>query len=401
MLARLERYLYALTAMLVLWVVVVAVTPAMAQAQQAAPPKDTKDTNPNTAERIVVSPGDSLWSISEEQLGPKATPRQIATSVERIYALNQDRIGSDPNLIFPGQKLSLPAVSEMSRAKDSAGADPAGADPAGADSAGADSAGAAPPTPGATKPPEASTREPRPEKALKASGTPRDKEAKPVALPNMPTKQPAPKVGSPTATDAPSPIESFVRSARSLFSSATSSVVGLFPQDDHLLLGSRKLLGLVIIAITLLLASLIAWKLPLRRNVGGFEVVGRLPRGYAGAHTYPNEAPDRYSSTPRRAPPIDEPDAGSFGGEAPPGKNDINDGAAGIIVATQRRRHRVLREQEQDSGRSPHRGLATGAHNPQVTRHLRRARTSTPAWSGTRRPQLHRRRSLSPKGGRL
>ncbi len=354
MLARLERYLYALTAMLALWAVVVAVTPAMAQAQKTAPTKDTKDTNRNTAESIVVSPGDSLWSISSERLGPNATPRQVAIGVERIYALNQGRIGGDPDLIFPGQKLLLPAVSEPSRAKES---------------------GAAAPTREATKPAKVSTRDPGgPEEASKVQ---RSTETKPVALPDMPTKQPAPEVGSPSATDAPSPIESFVRSARSLLSSATSAVVGLSGQDDRF--GGRKLLGLGIIALTLLVAGLIAWKLPLKRNVGGFEVWG-IPRGYVSHYTQ-----------------VTKPDSGSFGSEASAVENGPN--GAGMIVAMQRRRHRVLREQKRGSRPSPHRGLATGAHNPRVRRYLRRARTSAPERALARRPRF-RRRSLSPKGRR-
>jgi LysM repeat protein len=326
LLARLERYLYALTAMLVLWAVVVAVTPAVAQAQETAPTKDTKDTNSNTAERIVVSSGDSLWSISSEWLGPTATPRQVAIGVERIYALNQDRIGSDPNLIFPGQKLLLPAVGQPSRAKES---------------------GAVAPARGATKPAEASTRDPGPEKASK---TPLNKEAKPVALPEMPPQQAAPKVGSPTtATDAPSPIESFVSTTRSLLSSATSAVVGLFAQDDRF--GGRRLLGLGIIAFTLLVTGLIAWKMPLRRNAGGFEVYGSIPR-------------------PAPTSRVSEPDSGRFvGGEASAVENGLN-GAAGMIVAAQRRKH------------------------------LRRARSFTTGRTATRSPRL-RGQSLSPKRGRL
>jgi CheY-like chemotaxis protein len=73
--------------------------------------------------------------------------------------------------------------------------------------------------------------------------------------------------------------------------------------------------------------------------------------------------------------------------------------AGGMILATQRRRHRVLREQEQGSRPSPHGGLATGAHNPQVTRQLRHARTSAPRGTVARSQRL-RRRSLSPRRGR-
>src|ERR687890_2675914 len=57
--------------------------------------------------RLVVEPGDSLWSISEEHIGPGATPPQIAYEVERTFELNRDQIGENPNLIFPGQEFFL------------------------------------------------------------------------------------------------------------------------------------------------------------------------------------------------------------------------------------------------------------------------------------------------------
>jgi LysM repeat protein len=91
-----------------LWVTILAVLlPGAAEAQQGTT-ASTKD-DPNTRNTVVVDPGDSLWSISSERLGPNATPRQINKEIERIYALNRDRIGPDPNLIFPGQEFRVPA----------------------------------------------------------------------------------------------------------------------------------------------------------------------------------------------------------------------------------------------------------------------------------------------------
>jgi hypothetical protein len=57
---------------------------------------------------VVVNPGDSLWSIAQERLGPEATPGQVEGEVWGIYGLNRDRIGDDPNLILAGQELFLP-----------------------------------------------------------------------------------------------------------------------------------------------------------------------------------------------------------------------------------------------------------------------------------------------------
>ncbi len=51
--------------------------------------------------RYLVRPGDSLWSIAGGRLGEP-------TSWPRIYELNRDLVGSDPDLIRPGQLLRLP-----------------------------------------------------------------------------------------------------------------------------------------------------------------------------------------------------------------------------------------------------------------------------------------------------
>ena len=82
---------------------VLALYPTVAEAQ---------GTSSQGTSSVVVRPGDSLWSISREQLGQSATPQQIANGVEQIYALNHNRLGSDPNLIFAGQKLLLPPVGK-------------------------------------------------------------------------------------------------------------------------------------------------------------------------------------------------------------------------------------------------------------------------------------------------
>jgi len=72
-------------------------------------------TQPTTESPVagrVVNPGDSLWSIGQEHLGPEATPEQILEEVRRIYEINRDRIGNDPNLLVAGQELLMPSVPE-------------------------------------------------------------------------------------------------------------------------------------------------------------------------------------------------------------------------------------------------------------------------------------------------
>jgi len=51
----------------------------------------------------TVQSGDSLSTISQKFYG-----NMSANNVEKIYVSNQTTIGSNPNLIYPGQKLYIP-----------------------------------------------------------------------------------------------------------------------------------------------------------------------------------------------------------------------------------------------------------------------------------------------------
>lgn len=57
---------------------------------------------------VVVQPGDTLWAIAEADVGASASDAAIAAHWQRIYALNRDEVGSDPDLIRPDQHLQLP-----------------------------------------------------------------------------------------------------------------------------------------------------------------------------------------------------------------------------------------------------------------------------------------------------
>lgn len=58
--------------------------------------------------QLVVHRGDSLWQIAGRHLGPDATPSEIARAWPRWYAANRALIGDDPDLLLPGQVLSVP-----------------------------------------------------------------------------------------------------------------------------------------------------------------------------------------------------------------------------------------------------------------------------------------------------
>jgi hypothetical protein len=73
-----------------------------------ASPSSGPSTRP--AAHIVVSPGDSLWSIAADHLGPETTAEEIALAWPRLYAANRDVIGPDPAVIQPGQHLIVPPL---------------------------------------------------------------------------------------------------------------------------------------------------------------------------------------------------------------------------------------------------------------------------------------------------
>lgn len=59
----------------------------------------------------VVEPGDSLWAIACRHLransGVEPGDAEVAEAWRHIYDTNRDVIGSDPNLIHPGQRLEI------------------------------------------------------------------------------------------------------------------------------------------------------------------------------------------------------------------------------------------------------------------------------------------------------
>ncbi|HEX2904177.1 MAG TPA: hypothetical protein VHO01_12035 [Jatrophihabitans sp.] len=53
--------------------------------------------------------GDSLWSLTARELGPRANDHDIAIAWPYWYRQNLRVIGSDPGLLRPGQRLIVPS----------------------------------------------------------------------------------------------------------------------------------------------------------------------------------------------------------------------------------------------------------------------------------------------------
>lgn len=73
----------------------------VAPVEPSAPP-------PEEPEIVLVAPGDTLWSIAARSLGPSAHDGEIADATRRWYLENREVIGTDPDLIRPGQRLVAP-----------------------------------------------------------------------------------------------------------------------------------------------------------------------------------------------------------------------------------------------------------------------------------------------------
>ncbi len=63
--------------------------------------KEAERTSPPQAQTYTVVKGDCLWKIAQKFYGSGA-------QYTKIYDANKDTIGSNPNLIYPGQVFTIP-----------------------------------------------------------------------------------------------------------------------------------------------------------------------------------------------------------------------------------------------------------------------------------------------------
>lgn len=260
---------------------------ASVEAEQNSTTDDEKGASATT--RLVVEPGDSLWSISEEHIGPGATPEQIAYEVERIFELNRDQIGENPNLIFPGQEFFL-----VSAAPGGAAAAPEqpvavaeqqqAPTPIVVESEGVSDSPAAE---------DAAIEDVVPEDGVSEGAVSED--AIPAAPPTRDqTDEQAESAPAESVTAESAPAES--TPAESAAPATTAGSIGDSVLEAYNnLKGERRLLGVGILALTLIVALLMAWRLPMRRNVEDPQAWGIPQQQY-----YENYAP---AEAPRQAPP--------------------------------------------------------------------------------------------------
>jgi len=80
----------------------------------AAPPSAATSIGTAAMDRpeVVVEAGDTVWALAEDDLaaiGRDASTVAVAERAEEIAEINRERLGGDPDLIYPGQRLELPA----------------------------------------------------------------------------------------------------------------------------------------------------------------------------------------------------------------------------------------------------------------------------------------------------
>ncbi len=61
-------------------------------------------------EVVIVTSGQTLWSIAQEMLHSNGSPVEVAKLWPQIYEMNREVIGEDPNMLQSGLELKLPVI---------------------------------------------------------------------------------------------------------------------------------------------------------------------------------------------------------------------------------------------------------------------------------------------------
>jgi hypothetical protein len=239
--------------------------PGRAEAQEQQEEQATNNAETTT----TVQPGDSLWTMAQARLAPDPAPQRVALEAERIYALNQDRIGPDPGMILAGQELLVPPLTEPATGEVGASLQPA-----------------APPEPTTVQPEE-----------IPASA------ATPVEEPPAPTAE---------LPELPEAERNFT--VREIVPQGSTSISPFSDLGDT---ERRRILGIGIISATLVLALLIAWRLPLNRTVGGASPSwGSYGGAYGAGRAYEDDHSRNYALSEQPGEELGEREGTSVGSES-------------------------------------------------------------------------------------
>lgn len=244
--------------------------PGRAEAQE----QQEEQAANNAETTTTVQPGDSLWTMAQARLAPDPAPQRVALEAERIYALNQDRIGPDPGMILAGQELLVPPVTEPATSEVGALPQPVSPQPAAL--------------------PEPTTAQP--EEIPASAATPVEEPPAPTAeLPELPEAE-----------------RNFT--VREIVPQGSTSISPFSDLGDT---ERRRILGIGIISATLVLALLIAWRLPLNRTVGGSSSSwGSYGGAYGAGRAYEDDHSRNYALSEQPGEELGEREGTSVGSES-------------------------------------------------------------------------------------
>ena len=87
-----------------------SLSPFFGGQREGAPSREVAPASRNhttrSSHQVVV--GDSLWSIASHELSDDASPPEVLEYSLRIHSANLDVMGDNPNILYPGQTLTLP-----------------------------------------------------------------------------------------------------------------------------------------------------------------------------------------------------------------------------------------------------------------------------------------------------
>ena len=229
--------------------------PGRAEAQAEA--QEEEQAAANTTR--TVGPGESLWTIAHARLAPEATPQQVAEEVERIYAFNRERIGDDPNLLLVGQELLVsPAVRPAAASEEAASVAPI-----------EEAQRVAPDNTASV----ASAGQPAEEGPAEANDGPASSAEEPVSAAAEEEEEEVAAEEAGSSSSEPEYV-------------AGGGVVGSVIEG---IAEKRKVLGLGVLLLTVLIAALMAWKLPLTRPTrGSSRGYGENYSGYYDNYALPS-----------------------------------------------------------------------------------------------------------------
>jgi hypothetical protein len=212
-----------------------------------------------------------------------------------------------------------------------------------------------------------------------------ERQAEPVSLPLLPDEAaaPVPAVRTVASNDSPpSPLTSFVSTVRSAVASAAYAVTAAVGSLAESFADRRRVLGLGVLLLTLVVAALIAWKLPMRRTTREDAARWGMPTGYyrgtPAAHRIATFAPlpgspgelDREEAGQEETPVTLAPEQRGVptgNGFTPVANGARNAAATTSAIASVVAARRVRRAKPKAKLKAkPRNGLALGAHNPGV-----------------------------------